>query len=478
MRDKKSKLCNDKLKSGLIKTRRNIKQKFKKLHNERLKKEYDLEKKCKPITESIGKLISNNKANRAPANQPKSNDTTNDESHIYDSVHDAADSDSNSTWDGSQDDYEMFEDDGTQLYGNRRDGPNDRKGSGNNEVTHTQHEISDEEHYESSQVSDDDDSINPNDVEFRELERYQRPEQKRLYEEDDLDQVSKAKSRRVSRKRLESSETREKLYTIKAMRRVIPQPSPIREISPLPYVRPQTVPHSEQKRQYRKYDLDDVQTAKKDKKSLMRLELREIRKKFDDIKALRRKVPLPSPIREKRPTPNVESFFPGSRSELHEEHVVRDEKKTKKKLKKEPGPSNVIITRATTRRLSQEAPEIFIISDSSDEDEDTNFKRRIIDLNDQKRSRKPPKKNNNRITSSLERRMNILKPKNKSKTGGNIDSRFISYNNRIDYIYFDDPNELCDRLKLLISSKASGNTNHQREINSIIEELRENDIIA
>lgn len=74
--------------------------------------------------------------------------------------------------------------------------------------------------------------------------------------------------------------------------------------------------------------------------------------------------------------------------------------------------------------------------------------------------------------------MNVLKSKKISKFGGNIDSRFISYNNHIDYIYFDDPNELCDRLKLLISSKASGNTNHQREINSIIEELRENDIIA
>lgn len=52
---------------------------------------------------------------------------------------------------------------------------------------------------------------------------------------------------------------------------------------------------------------------------------------------------------------------------------------------------------------------------------------------------------------------------------------FIPYNvkNRIIYEYFDDPNELCDRLRLLFSSRMAGNSNHMQEINSIIEELRE-----
>lgn len=56
-----------------------------------------------------------------------------------------------------------------------------------------------------------------------------------------------------------------------------------------------------------------------------------------------------------------------------------------------------------------------------------------------------------------------------------IDFDFIPYNrkNRIIYEYFDDPNELCERLQLLISSRMAGNTNHKQEINSIIEELRE-----
>lgn len=61
-----------------------------------------------------------------------------------------------------------------------------------------------------------------------------------------------------------------------------------------------------------------------------------------------------------------------------------------------------------------------------------------------------------------------------------IDFNFIPYNvkNRIIYEYFDDPNELCDRLQLLVSSRLAGNTNHMQEINSIIEELQELGCIA
>jgi hypothetical protein len=49
--------------------------------------------------------------------------------------------------------------------------------------------------------------------------------------------------------------------------------------------------------------------------------------------------------------------------------------------------------------------------------------------------------------------------------------------NAIDLIYWDDPNELVGRLHLLISSQAAGNFNHRNEIISIIEELREANII-
>lgn len=46
-----------------------------------------------------------------------------------------------------------------------------------------------------------------------------------------------------------------------------------------------------------------------------------------------------------------------------------------------------------------------------------------------------------------------------------------------DYIYWDDPNELVDRLRLLMASQSAGNPSHNNEIMSIIEELREAKII-
>lgn len=45
------------------------------------------------------------------------------------------------------------------------------------------------------------------------------------------------------------------------------------------------------------------------------------------------------------------------------------------------------------------------------------------------------------------------------------------------YKYWDDPNELVDRLRLLIASKQAGNTGHDNEIISILEELKEAGII-
>lgn len=41
------------------------------------------------------------------------------------------------------------------------------------------------------------------------------------------------------------------------------------------------------------------------------------------------------------------------------------------------------------------------------------------------------------------------------------------------YSYWDNPNELCDRLRLLLASQDAGHTGHANEIASIIEELRE-----
>lgn len=46
-----------------------------------------------------------------------------------------------------------------------------------------------------------------------------------------------------------------------------------------------------------------------------------------------------------------------------------------------------------------------------------------------------------------------------------------------EYVYWNKPKELIDRLRLLWSSKAAGHTGHDNEIMSIIEELREEGII-
>lgn len=60
------------------------------------------------------------------------------------------------------------------------------------------------------------------------------------------------------------------------------------------------------------------------------------------------------------------------------------------------------------------------------------------------------------------------------KRGGNL---MKLSNNQIDYIYFDDPNELVNRLRILVASQLAGHTGHNNEIMSIIEELKEAKII-
>ena len=47
----------------------------------------------------------------------------------------------------------------------------------------------------------------------------------------------------------------------------------------------------------------------------------------------------------------------------------------------------------------------------------------------------------------------------------------------LDLRYWDDPNELVDRLRLLIAERSAGNNNHDNEIHAIVEELRESKII-
>lgn len=73
-------------------------------------------------------------------------------------------------------------------------------------------------------------------------------------------------------------------------------------------------------------------------------------------------------------------------------------------------------------------------------------------------------------------KLQLSKGFTKPKIGGFI-PLFKNYKKNTDYVYWDDPNELIERLKLLVASKCAGNTNHNNEIVSIIEELKEAGIV-
>lgn len=65
----------------------------------------------------------------------------------------------------------------------------------------------------------------------------------------------------------------------------------------------------------------------------------------------------------------------------------------------------------------------------------------------------------------------------KSILTSTLPENMVVTDNAIDYVHWDDPNELVDRIRLLASSRAAGHTGHDNEIVSIIEELREAGLI-
>jgi len=73
--------------------------------------------------------------------------------------------------------------------------------------------------------------------------------------------------------------------------------------------------------------------------------------------------------------------------------------------------------------------------------------------------------------------LSVIKPlleKIEGKSGGDL----MSYNEKpIEYVYWDDINELVERLRLLYASKSAGNNSVVNEIQSIVEELREAQVI-
>jgi len=70
----------------------------------------------------------------------------------------------------------------------------------------------------------------------------------------------------------------------------------------------------------------------------------------------------------------------------------------------------------------------------------------------------------------------LITPK-KNKSGKGLSHAMILNDNAIDYMHWDDPNELVNRRRLLDVSHRSGNNAHNNEMLSIIEELREAGLI-
>lgn len=86
---------------------------------------------------------------------------------------------------------------------------------------------------------------------------------------------------------------------------------------------------------------------------------------------------------------------------------------------------------------------------------------------------------NSNIGYKYKRIIEKLFPRKSKKVGKGV--RYTPYmkliDSRVDYRHWDDPNELVDRLRLLIASKQAGNTGLDNEIISILEELKEAGII-
>ena len=68
-------------------------------------------------------------------------------------------------------------------------------------------------------------------------------------------------------------------------------------------------------------------------------------------------------------------------------------------------------------------------------------------------------------------------PRNKKAMSG-ARLNLVHDSRKVRYVYFDDVNELVDRLRLLVSKIEAGNNSYHNEVLSIIEELREKGVIS
>jgi hypothetical protein len=130
--------------------------------------------------------------------------------------------------------------------------------------------------------------------------------------------------------------------------------------------------------------------------------------------------------------------------------------------------------------LYQRKPNLQVITDNDLQ----NYKLLLLETNAHRRNCDPTKPINSNKGFKY---MNIIKPLFKHSRNLTTSTESISegkglklmknLKNNTDYIYWDDPNELVERLKLLFASRDAGNTGLDNEIIAIIEELQEAGII-
>lgn len=142
------------------------------------------------------------------------------------------------------------------------------------------------------------------------------------------------------------------------------------------------------------------------------------------------------------------------------------------------GTSNYNKTRGLMELLTKQSPDL---KDITKEDL-TNYKLMLLETNAHRRDYDPnkPIKSNKGI-----KYLSIIKPlfiKQDNSESNQVQGSGLpvlkKWKKNVDYIYWDDPNELVDRLKLLIASRDAGNTGLDNEIISIIEELKESGLLG
>lgn len=130
--------------------------------------------------------------------------------------------------------------------------------------------------------------------------------------------------------------------------------------------------------------------------------------------------------------------------------------------------------------LFKKVPQLDIITDEDLQ----NYKLLLMDTNAHKRNCDPTKP----ITSNKGfKYMHIIKPLFKFTENKTTSAKRVSkgkgieilkkVKNDTDFIYWDDPNELVERLQLLFASRDAGNTGVDNEIIAIIEELYEAGVV-